>query len=1670
MIRQPIPPSHVHKFENGSRGSSTGWNQQQNFDPLNTNTYAHIGQEPGSVTPITPDFPQHPSSYTAGQHGFATGRGIHSPHLSPDETLRRKTPKGVVNEGYDGSGHERAHIAKQVVLPIHHQIPLHASPVPSYNNIQVSPAHTGHTWIPDSLLRGPGACETAWQHGQPVRPGRLHFQPFGKQGLPQIDSMLNQISVQTAPMHLPSGGIGNPYAYPPSALPATGPTASNPTGPWGPFWPDGAYEPYRPASVRDPRYQGLQHMPWAGQIGAPYPNVNGSTRRPTQNYAHSAGGRHVPGSSGFLDRNISKNGNTQLLNQYNSPILFSTPRDSYQTFGSLTYQAAASASKLYSGAPTPAFTASANTQNLLAEFGVGSQNAQQRDHVFNWAHSAYLELLRTLHIARRRNNSQGTSPSTRTKIYPKAPQQIQVAQPPAQPASAISSKIFFGAAHSAASQSMRPHGASLRHVEQGIAEPSSTQILPAQPQSWQQLHAVQEHKANAVFADTRPRTLRRTAPFCFNDGPSPVSTEMTATNNASAALEALTSWCKKSSWQWIDGILLGGCVAYAMGDYVTAQDWYQKILTIDPNNVEAMSNLAATLFATNRPREAELQWRRAVELRPSYFEAVEHLVGLLCGEQRTRDAIDMIQSVEDALVVPKKEAAKAMEQKVDASPTTTMTSPSISEASDRPVFDYEVDKDRSRDLQESLRQQHAAPSTSGYAISNVDAGRLLQLIHAKGNMLYAMGNNMAAAKAFESAVLLGTGRGPWEDIHGLIRHILHVISQDLARRSGWQPRKSTDPILLSPEEALCIHRLCFGPRGDLPGITSGGIESPATKAAIATTSNSLLSLAKIFQDGMASSSPKSAALQTQCGVKEILALYYLSLALQPSPSTANNVGILLASVQQTVPPRAIPTSSGNQLMLSGVKPGSGVWLALSYYEYGLRLDNRHAHLYTNLGSLLKDIGHLQQAVRMYEHAVSCDETFDIALANLANAVKDQGRINDAIEYYKRAVNASPDFAEAVCGLANALNSVCGWKGRGGIAEDGGKRDRWHVGEDGMLKDAAQPGARSAGWIKRVVDLVDKQLADGEDWGHHMADDNFIRQVVASMATINSSRDLDRKAKAENVAQAIRSWSGKKWEGAKIIRLTERIMKQLTWQWYQDKYVNKTQRQLEAYVRPALPASMTVPPAPTVLPFHTFTCPMSAKQVRQISQRNGLRISTSALKAPWLPTLVCEPPAPPAPYLKVGYLSSDFNNHPLAHLMQSVFGLHDTNKVRAICYATTPSDNSIHRQQIEREAPEFHDVSSWSTDKLIKKIAGDGVHILVNLNGYTRGARNEVFAARPAPIQMSFMGFAGTLGAEWCDYLLADEIAVPRDALREWRRNIDLEDQIVDETYGGTDEDWVYNENIIYCRDTFFCCDHKQSAPDAVGKQLEWSDELVRRWKMRQELFPNLKDDAVILGNFNQLYKIEPTTFRSWLRILSRCPNAILWLLRFPDLGEQYLRQTAELWAGAEVASRIIFTDVAPKHMHIARARVCDLFLDTPECNAHTTAADTLWSGTPLLTLPRYKYKMCSRMAASILTGALPRGREGKRAATELIASSEQDYEEKAIKLISGLKYDGITPVGRLGDMRKLIYEGRWSAPLFDTQRWVRDLEEAYGIAWDRWVRGEGGDITLPPRVEEIKGC
>lgn len=1108
----------------------------------------------------------------------------------------------------------------------------------------------------------------------------------------------------------------------------------------------------------------------------------------------------------------------------------------------------------------------------------------------------------------------------------------------------------------------------------------------------------------------------------------------------------------------LPSLLLLACVYYTHHNYKASLHYNQQILTIDENYVEAMSNIGTTLRSMGRQAEAEDWWYKAVRRRPNYWDAVENLVGVLCstGSQESKDKTDTAPP-------PKRK-------------------PRYKEALEVCEF---VESNVLRKQQETSIPAVRRPISLPSHLPPHSAPRLQNLFYAKGNLRYALGDIGGAKVEYEKGLEVVFGG------KSVIEVVVAVIQA--ATGASEVPLNVTLPmVLLLPEQSVGITSAVFSPTlGVLPGlvaIASGVTANPSNSSSSSTnslsqanqtTSTILLTLAKLFQDIMGSSVVDEQKVYLgglPPSLPLLLPLYYLSLSLHPSPSTCNNLGILLSTIAATA---TVTNSVGQTQTLNGQG------LALQYYTYGLQLDQRHPHLYTNLGSLLKDMGHLQEAVRMYEKAVECNPKFDVALANLGNAVKDMGRIQDSVQWYMRAVEVNPNFAEAVCGLVNALGGVCDWRARGGVGSPEAVDAQGKL----VLMRESSPGARlKSGWMGKVVDIVNKQLNEGASFGFALVANTggidkwipFILEILPKaesavwtqrlMVWVNRAAAATAKTKSQSRIN----------EGGWIIRLIERLMRRVQRQWYLDTYgpleeslqllprIQPDPNSLQKYKRPLLPTSLPQPAVPTVLPFHTFTYPLSPREVRLISHRNGLRISQATLNAPWVPETVFPPPSPPAfgtpgGRLKIGYVSSDFNNHPLSHLMQSVFGFHDLSRYEIFSYATTPSDNSPYRRKIEAESEHFLDVSTWTNKQVVDKILQDGIHILVNLNGYTKGARNEIFAARPCPVQTSFMGFAGTLGGGWCDWIIADAIVCPPEMVsgEKWRkmRTEESKAEDVDENVTAVegynahltsfegdidpeepDDDWVYTEKFIYMPHTYFVNDHKQGFRDedaeaavAAGLQVgngglpsaalslkareqmaqysrterdpegAWLEEQDKRWKMRKELFPGLDNDSVIFANFNQLYKIDPAIFKTWLRILARVPKSILWLLRFPADGEQHLSATAERWAGKEVASRVIFTDVAPKHIHIHRGRIADLFLDTPECNAHTTAADILWSGTPILTYPRHVHKMCSRVAASIV--------KATGYGEEMTVWSAEDYENKAVSFAESLGYEWVVEEG-----------------------------------------------------------
>jgi protein O-GlcNAc transferase len=428
--------------------------------------------------------------------------------------------------------------------------------------------------------------------------------------------------------------------------------------------------------------------------------------------------------------------------------------------------------------------------------------------------------------------------------------------------------------------------------------------------------------------------------------------------------------------------------------------------------------------------------------------------------------------------------------------------------------------------------------------------------------------------------------------------------------------------------------------------------------------------------------------------------------------------------------------------------------------------------------------------------------------------------------------------------------------------------------------------------------------------------------------------------------------------------------------------------------------------PSVLPFHCFIYPFDEKDIKLISMKHAEK-AAKTMSISFTHSLTQRQSS--GERLRVGYVSSDFGNHPLSHLMQSVFGMHDRMGFEIFCYATSADDGSTYRQKIKTESEHFIEIMALSNEEAAKQIYKDRIHILVNLNGYTKGARNEIFAAHPAPIQVSFMGFPGTMGAPFIHYLISDKIATPPDLAADF-----------------------FTEQLVFMPQSYFVTDHRQSFRTIFNKDL---------LPTRAQVFPNLTQETIIFANFNQVYKIDPFIFNSWMTILKSVPNSVLWLLRFPPPAEPNLLQEAERRGVSR--NRILFTDVAPKEDYILKSTIADIFLDTPECNGHTTAADVLWAGVPVITYP--KRKMASRVCASLC--------EATGFGKYMITYSYSEYEHKAIQLAtdSHLRHY----------LRHELETSRDTNILFDTRQWVHYLEVAYLKMWDNFERG----IVSPIYVE-----
>jgi protein O-GlcNAc transferase len=362
-------------------------------------------------------------------------------------------------------------------------------------------------------------------------------------------------------------------------------------------------------------------------------------------------------------------------------------------------------------------------------------------------------------------------------------------------------------------------------------------------------------------------------------------------------------------------------------------------------------------------------------------------------------------------------------------------------------------------------------------------------------------------------------------------------------------------------------------------------------------------------------------------------------------------------------------------------------------------------------------------------------------------------------------------------------------------------------------------------------------------------------------------------------------------------------------------------------------------------------------------------------------------------IRVGYASADFRDHATSYLTAGLYEKHDRNKFEIIAVDAGHDDNSPLRARLNSAFDKFINIADLSDVMAAEKILTEEIDILVNLNGYFGKARPGLFSLRPAPIQVNYLGFPGTLGAHHTDYILADRVVIPESEKR------------------------FYTEQVVYLPDTYQVNDCHRPIAEIVPTRHEC----------------NLPDDAFIFCNFNQSYKFTPRMFESWMRILKATPGSVLWLLDgVPALQRNLCQQALQQGISAD---RLVFAPRLESEEHLSRLQLADMFLDTLPYNAHTTASDALWAGVPLLTCRGNTFP--GRVAASLLNAVeMP----------ELIADSLEDYEKCAI----GLSSDA----SRMRALKERLSMNRDASPLFNTGRFCRHVESAYQTMWRKCEAGE----------------
>lgn len=625
--------------------------------------------------------------------------------------------------------------------------------------------------------------------------------------------------------------------------------------------------------------------------------------------------------------------------------------------------------------------------------------------------------------------------------------------------------------------------------------------------------------------------------------------------------------------------------------------------------------------------------------------------------------------------------------------------------------------------------------------------------------------------------------------------------------------------------------------------------------------------------------------------------------------------------------------------------------AIAAYHRALEINPTHAEAYNNIGNMLQYQGKLGEALASYHRALEIKPAYAEAHNNIGNTLQEQGKLDEAIIAYHRALEINSAYAEAYNNMGNALK------------------------KQGKLDEALAS-------YHRALEIMPTHAETYSNMGVALQYQGKLDEAIAAHQLALEIKPFDANAHY-NIGNSLQDH----------LKLDEAI---------------------RAYhcalkINPAYAAAKA-----QILHQQRNICDFSiGEELKVASSRLGIETEavTPFVALPWednpsnhllranrwsrekykqSPRPLPARPKTRPERLKIGYLSADFHDHATMYLMVGLLRQHDRTSFETFAYSYGRSRSGEWRKRAENHVDHFFDVTDQSDGQIVDVVRSHALDIAIDLKGYTGHTRSQLFQYRLGPIQINYLGYPGTMGAEFIDYIIADPVVIPAGQRQ------------------------FYSEKVVYLPHSYQPNDNER--PIAAINTT------------RSDV--GLPEDAFVFCCFNNNYKISPAEFGIWMRLLHKVDGSVLWLLRSNEWAERNLQNEAAT-RGID-PSRLVFAPKLPHAEHLARHKHADLFIDTFNVNAHTTASDALWAGLPVVT--KQGKQFAARVAASLLTAVgLP----------ELIAETEEEYEELITELAEHPK--------KMATIHEKLKENRITHPLFDTVRYTRNFECGLNQVYYRYL-------------------